>query len=679
MHHLKFSLLLLFFSPFLIAQVPYDDCDNARLISNPESYCSGKTEFSLNGATDSGYGPSSCWTGPAADIWFEFKAIATGVNIVVNGRNIGSTLRNPQATLYYGVCGGTIQELDCNADVTNLGVIALFENGLIIGATYYIRVSGINGPSGNFQLCVTNFNPPVIPGQDCPTAAILCDKSAFVVQTLSGSGSQPNEGKGTCLEPFPGSQSEDQSTWLKWTAANNGTLTFDITPLKDGDDIDFALYELSGGIDDCNNRKALRCNATACDGSTGLNLTSTDLEEDFNCDKGEDRYVKFIDMEAGKSYGLLINNFDNSGIGFRISWGGTGEFLGPEPDFIIDPVSGLRCDQDFSVTDASTFSNGTITDYEWHFGLRAIPASSDVKGSHQVKYSSFGEKYISLTVTSNRGCKVTKVKSLNAEPCCEDLEDISISPKVTFPDCNGDAAGQIDVAGLGGNPEYFFKLNNGKFTPRTRFDKLPAGSYEIVIVDTKGCTDSIVVDVEEPDPIVVDAGPDVELELGDSTLLNGSYFLEETGDSIWWSPPNGLRTPLDLETNATAPGTTTYTLHIKSEKGCEASDSLTIRVITNRTIYAPNIILANGQGGPNNFFNLVGRKAVKSIDVLEVYDRWGNKLYQGEDIDPFDQTSGWDGTFNGSAVNPGVYTWIARVRYVDEVVEVKSGDITVVH
>ena len=34
-------------------------------------------------------------------------------------------------------------------------------------------------------------------------------------------------------------------------------------------------------------------------------------------------------MVEGKSYGLLINNFDNTGIGFRIQWGGTGEFAGP--------------------------------------------------------------------------------------------------------------------------------------------------------------------------------------------------------------------------------------------------------------------------------------------------------------------------------------------------------------
>lgn len=662
----------------LMAQPGNDDCDGARLIADPTSYCSGKTEFTLTGATDSGYGPSGCWDGASNDVWFSFTAKATGINIVINGRNIGSSLRNPQATLYYGICGGTIQELECQSDATNAGGIALVENGLIIGATYYIRVSGRANGTGNFQLCVTNFNPPVTPGQDCPTGAILCDKSSFVVQSLTGSGSLPNEGRGTCLEPVAGSQSEDQSTWLRWTAANNGTLTFDITPLKDGDDIDFALYELPGGIDDCVNKKVIRCNATSCDGPTGLNLTSNDLTEDFNCEPGEDRYVKYIDMIEGKSYGLLINNFDNTGIGFRIEWGGTGEFLGPKPDFTIDPLSGLRCDQDFTVTDASSYANGTLTSYEWNFGLRATPEKADTKGPHQINYTSFGDKFISLTVTSDKGCKVTVVKSLYAEPCCEDLEPFTLTPSITIPACNGGDDGSVTVAATGGTPEYFFKFDEGNYSPRTTYRQLTSGSYEIAIVDIKGCRDSITVFVGEPDPIIVDAGPDQDIELGDSTQLDGSYFPVNAGDSIWWSPPRGIRDINALNSYTTPPGTTTYVLSVLSDEGCLVQDSLVIRVTIDRTVFTPNVMLANGNGGPNNFFNVLGKKAVKTLEVLEIYDRWGNKLFSGRNINPFDMTAGWDGFFNGSPVEQGVYTWLAHILYLDDVVEIKTGDLTVI-
>ncbi|MFN8319095.1 MAG: gliding motility-associated C-terminal domain-containing protein [Saprospiraceae bacterium] len=669
--------MLVFVSGVLYAQPTNDDCDEAREIKDPSSYCSGKAEFTTAGATDSGYGPSGCWDTSVNDVWFSFTAKATGVNIVINGKNIGSGLRNPQATLYIGVCGGQIQELECQSDATGSGGVALIENGLVVGATYYIRVSGRSNVAGTFQLCITNFNPPVVPGQDCPTGAILCDKSAFVVQTLSGSGSLTNEGKGTCLEPFAGSQSEDQSTWLRWTAANNGTLTFDITPLKEGDDIDFALFELPGGIDDCVNKKPIRCNATSCDGPTGLNLTSTDTAEDFNCEPGEDRYVKYIDMVEGKSYGLLINNFDNTGIGFRIQWGGTGEFAGPKPDFTIDPLSGLRCDQDFTVTDASSFSNGTLVGYEWNFGLRAIPEKSTSKGPHQINYSSFGNKFISLTVTSDKGCKVTVVKSLYAEPCCEDLEPFTFTPEVTTPGCNGGSDGSIRIYATGGTPEYYFKFADGTFKPKTEFRQLSTGIYEIAIVDIKGCTDSISVFVGEPDPVIVDAGPDQEIELGDSTRLQGSYFPFTNGDSTWWSPSKGIRDINDLESYTVPPGTITYVLSVLTDAGCLIQDSLLIRVTVDRTVFTPNVMIANGNGGPNNFFNVYGKKAVKTIELLEVYDRWGNKVYKSSQVNPFDVSAGWDGYFNGNPVEQGVYTWLARVLYLDEVTEVYTGDLTV--
>ena len=87
----------------------------------------------------------------------------------------------------------------------------------------------------------------------------------------------------------------------------------------------------------------LRCNATfggnnvSCGPKTGLSLLSTDLEEDLNCDKGEDGFVKYIDMVAGRAYALVVNNWSASGKGFAIEFGGTGEFEGPEPDFIFDP------------------------------------------------------------------------------------------------------------------------------------------------------------------------------------------------------------------------------------------------------------------------------------------------------------------------------------------------------
>ena len=391
-------LLFLFFSTPLICQISNDECDNAYSILDPIDWCSDNMELSTNGATPSTFGPPSCFDQTGNDVWFRFTAFATAINIVVNGADNGNTLSNVQVALYSGSCTGTISELACDSDVIGIGAISILENGLTLGETYYIRVSGRNGNlnSGFFTLCTQNYNPPVEPGQDCFSGSILCDKSPFVVQVLSGGGAFPDEGDGTCLEGgSPATITEDQSTWLKWTAATNGSLTFTITPLRPSDDIDFALFELSD-IDGCGNTTPLRCVATSCSGPTGLDLTSTDFNEDFNCEADEDGFVQFIDMEAGKHYGLLINNFTNSSIGFGIEFGGAGEFAGPKADFLIDPPTGLRCDQDFIITNNSSYTNGTIIGYEWNFGDRALPMTANTVGPHNVNYESFGQKFIVL-------------------------------------------------------------------------------------------------------------------------------------------------------------------------------------------------------------------------------------------------------------------------------------------
>ena len=269
-------------------------------------------------------------------------------------------------------------------------------------------MDGLNSNTGTFQLCINNYNPPVEPGQDCFSGSVLCDKSPFVVQFVTGGGIDPDEAANSCIGGLFG-DSEMQSTWFKWTAENNGTLTFTITPLKSNDDIDFVLYLLPNGINDCTDKTLIRCMATACEGPTGLNLTSTDLEEDLNCDPGEDGFIKYIDMVAGESYALLINNFTESGTGFNIEFGGSGDFRGPVPEFIVDPLTGLKCDQDFDITDISTFVNGQIIGWEWNFGDHAIPQDANTQGPHSINYESFGEKFIVLTIETDLGCTVTEV------------------------------------------------------------------------------------------------------------------------------------------------------------------------------------------------------------------------------------------------------------------------------
>ena len=216
-------------------------------------------------------------------------------------------------------------------------------------------------------------------------------------------------------------QAEISSVWYKWTCDMSGSLTFTLTPNQSSDDLDFAVFRLPGGINDCNNKELLRCMASGenvgapfsewepCTGPTGLDLASSDTEEFPGCAPADDNFVSAINMVAGESYALIVNNFSNTGSGFSIDWGGSGTFLGPLADFSIDPLIDVACEEEVTVIDGSTFNAGNIIGWDWNFGAGAVPPTANTAGPHGVIYNSVGTKFVVLTVETDAGCIVTKV------------------------------------------------------------------------------------------------------------------------------------------------------------------------------------------------------------------------------------------------------------------------------
>ncbi|MBV6472752.1 MAG: hypothetical protein JPMHGGIA_01013 [Saprospiraceae bacterium] len=675
------------------AQPSNDMCNNPVIIGDVTKYCSQVGEFTNVGGSPSGYGSATCWTGSNADVWFRFRAFFTDVSITVVGTNNrggipGGTLARPMVALYRGVCGGTISELKCGADVGANGIVNIYQGGLVVGAEYFIRVDGLNNAMGTFQLCINNFNPPAKAEQDCPRSTVLCDKSPFVVQNLTGSGLFPDEANDSCLGDNSITNSESSSVWYSWVAANDGTLVFTILPINPSDDIDYALYELPGGIHNCAGKQVLRCNATAppCAGPTGLNFTDTDTVEDLNCNSGENGYCKFIDMEAGKAYTLIINNFTNTGTGFSIEWGGTGEFLGPDAKFGIEPPTGLRCETDFLVIDSSTISQGTILRWTWNFGTDAIPQTANGKGPHSVRYNSVGEKYITLTVETSTGCKLTDIRRLVAEPCCEDLPTLSIQlDSIRNLRCAGSNDGMIAVNGLLGSPYeediggvvtnyYLYRLDGQEFSPTNRFTNLLPGRHVVYIQDRKGCMDSLEVFILEPERIVPNAGADIEIELGDEISLNASAVPAGIYQYNWYRG-DSIECTTCQNTRAVPFNDGYFAVKATDANGCEGVDSFYVRVRKDYQIYPPNVFSPNGDN-INDVFYAGGSKSLSNIDEMLIFDRWGNVLYQGQDLAPRDATKGWDGRADGSYCLPGVYVFQIKGRFLDGFVKTVSGDLT---
>lgn len=514
------------------AQPSNDECIDAIELTDVQNWCSEAGAYTNVDATVSPQANPTCFpnTQPNNDVWFSFLALSNTVNVSVTGNvpgNLGGTLDSPQVAIYDGDCTGLI-DVGCSSDAVGNDQVSLFAGPLTIGQVYYIRVSARFGNTGTFKLCVNNFNEIPAPDGDCEPGVILCDKSPFSVAYLNGVGDDGGEIGDVSCNTGGCDIEESGSTWYKWTCDDPGSLTFSITPANPTDDIDFVLYELPNGIDDCSGKFDLRCMASGenvgspnanwvnCTGATGLAFGDPDISETCGCQPGNNNFLAPITMVEGRSYALVINNFSQSGSGFSIEFGGTGTFLGPTLGLEMNPLE-VCVGAPVQFTDASTFI-GNIIGWAWDFGPNATPRFRSGPGPHDISFDYAGMHDVVLTVETERGCIVTETLQGAEVICCNDhfVIDAAITD-LQCPDINN---GAIDLSVSNDYGPYQYQWSNTSSSQD--INNLAEGQYVVEITDQANCTTSQEFEVDSPpafafDTIVTmphcDAGTDGAVEI----------------------------------------------------------------------------------------------------------------------------------------------------------------------
>lgn len=692
------SLALILISISSYGQVDNDVCFTATVIEDLQDFCS--VGYTSVGSTVSDEVDPSCWpeNNSGRDVWYLFTPREEGILLRFFGadNNNDYTLENFSVTIYEGRCND-LSELQCRPDNPNNEFERLFNN-LAIGRPHYIRVSHAdNNPGGTFELCLRQFVPIPEPQQDCNTGVVLCDKSVFVVEKLENGGLDNREGENTCLwEPTDNQPSETGSVWYKWTALTTGTLTFTLTPNSNDprEDLDFAVFRFPGGLGDCLNKEVVLCMASGetqglgngnlpCLGPTGLREGDTDVVEFRGCDPGDNNFLAPLNMIEGESYGLLVNNFSESGFGFSIEFGGTGEFLGPEPDFAFTAVDDFECDKTITFENLSMSNTDDIVSLRWRFGEGAIPFEAMGEGPHDVIYDSFGPKVAVLTVETARGCRVTKSLDIEVQSCCSDQATLELTPNIIDLSCFESEDGVIMASAQNGTPEYLYSLDGGRLLPTDIFNGLAAGDYTLTVLDMKGCEISEDFTVDQPEEILLTlSGPTDTVRLGSSGQITSDFFPADRELVYMWTPPNGLSCDDCPDPEVIPPGTTVYTLTVTDQDGCMQQMDILILTDNVKPFYAPNIISLSASSDVNNgIFKIFSNISAEVIEDLSIFDRWGGEMYNIKDVGfEEDRFEGWNGVVQntGRKVNPGVFVWVAKVRFIDGDIRTFTGDLTVV-
>ncbi len=473
-----FLLLLSLMGTLATAQPGNDDCSAAVVIEDPVNYCSATGAFTTMMATEEpGTGPS-CFS-PDGDVWFRFTAIAPSVSIAVLGGFFSGQLSQPSIALYTGSCGN-LTEVDClNGTGLGLSLQEIF-NGLALGTTYYVQVQG--AIAGTFTLCLNNYTSDIPAVSDCPEAAVLCNREPFVIPQVANAGNDPTEADDAACLNIAGTPVESFSTWFVWTAAEAGSLTFSLAPINEPDDLDFVLYEFPNGPGDCSGKTVLRCMASSCFGPTGLQEGATDISEPPGCSAAQDNFLAPLQMEAGVTYGLMVNNFSQTTIGFRMEFGGTGSFFGGEERLSVASPEICK-DSLLTFTGLNPPGSPPVTNWEWEFGAGASPLSASGPGPHEVAFNNAGTQLVLLRATTAQGCISTEIAPIEVI-CCTD--NFTVESDISPPGCtsNDDGAIGLQIESPDGPPFTLTWENGSADNPRTG---LSPGSYSVTITDSTGC------------------------------------------------------------------------------------------------------------------------------------------------------------------------------------------------
>ncbi|MCB9339923.1 MAG: gliding motility-associated C-terminal domain-containing protein [Lewinellaceae bacterium] len=265
----------------------------------------------------------------------------------------------------------------------------------------------------------------------------------------------------------------------------------------------------------------------------------------------------------------------------------------------------------------------------------------------------------SVLLVNQAGCDSLVITNTILSGGISQAEISAIDPSCLEP------FGSISIGNVvGGTAPYQYSIDGGQlFSGSPDFGQLAAGSYAIVIEDANGCmfeaSQLLTGDIEPQ----ISLNPDqVELSLGESYQLVPMLTIPAASlAAATWSPASFLNCSDCLTTTATPLESTTYTISILDENGCQASASISIFINENVKVYVPNVFSPNGDG-LNDFFTLQGNeKVIVGVDKLLIFDRWGDNVFENYNFQVNDFAKGWDGTRNGKDMQAGVYVYMAVI------------------
>jgi gliding motility-associated-like protein len=270
--------------------------------------------------------------------------------------------------------------------------------------------------------------------------------------------------------------------------------------------------------------------------------------------------------------------------------------------------------------------------------------------------------YVVQVLDPTTGCSV-----LDTAIVTSDFSSPEPIASVIPNNCPGDIAGTIVIdTVLNGNGPFVYSLDGESFGPEAIFTDLAAGNYTVTVQDVGGCegTASVQLQANNSFTAAITASPGTQIQQGTTVSLMVNYTSPAGQEpSISWSPaPDSCQACPQISVQPTQ--TQLYTVTLTDEQGCTVSDTILIMVDQERRVYAPNAFSPNDDGVNDRYFFNAGPEFTRGLK-WQILNRWGGLVFEAEDFMLNDPAAGWDGTFKGESLSPGVYTFAVILELSD--------------
>jgi gliding motility-associated-like protein len=197
--------------------------------------------------------------------------------------------------------------------------------------------------------------------------------------------------------------------------------------------------------------------------------------------------------------------------------------------------------------------------------------------------------------------------------------------------------------------------------------------YTVVGFDSSYCFyDTILIPISVFPYPTVNVMADKIINIGTATTLTAQY----SNDAVeWlWSPPASLDCSACPQPIATPTANTTYTVVVKNKGGCTATDAVKITVACDDSnLFLPTAFTPNGNTTNEVFYpSGVG---IFRIVSLQIFNRWGELVFQKFNFLPNDKSAGWDGYYKGKIVPVGNYVYTIDIICSNNILLSRKGNI----